>query len=61
MIDANQVWDVARAIEWTSALARFDILWIEQPTSPDDVLATQPSDAASHPWGWPPVSTASTA
>ncbi len=38
MIDANQVWDVDRAIGWTNALARFDILWIEEPTSPDDVL-----------------------
>lgn len=38
-IDANQRWDVAEAIEWTNALARFDIAWIEEPTSPDDVLA----------------------
>ena len=38
MIDANQVWDVDQAIEWTNALARFDLLWIEEPTSPDDVL-----------------------
>jgi L-fuconate dehydratase len=38
MIDANQVWDVGTAIEWTGALAHFDPLWIEEPTSPDDVL-----------------------
>ncbi|MDT0165997.1 L-fuconate dehydratase [Actinotalea sp. AC32] len=38
MVDANQVWDVDQAIEWTNALARFDLLWIEEPTSPDDVL-----------------------
>lgn len=38
MIDANQVWDVDQAIEWTNALAPFDLLWIEEPTSPDDVL-----------------------
>jgi L-fuconate dehydratase len=38
MIDANQVWDVPQAIEWVRALARFDPLWIEEPTSPDDVL-----------------------
>jgi L-alanine-DL-glutamate epimerase-like enolase superfamily enzyme len=38
MIDANQVWDVPEAIEWVKALARFDPLWIEEPTSPDDVL-----------------------
>ncbi|MEV6283914.1 L-fuconate dehydratase [Kribbella sp. NPDC051770] len=38
MIDANQVWDVPEAIEWVTALARFEPLWIEEPTSPDDVL-----------------------
>jgi len=38
MIDANQVWDVPEAIEWMSALAEFKPLWIEEPTSPDDVL-----------------------
>jgi L-fuconate dehydratase len=38
MIDANQVWDVGTAIEWTRALSHFDPLWIEEPTSPDDVL-----------------------
>jgi L-fuconate dehydratase len=38
MIDANQVWDVPEAIEWISALAEFKPLWIEEPTSPDDVL-----------------------
>jgi L-fuconate dehydratase len=38
MIDANQVWDVGTAIDWVRALARFDPLWIEEPTSPDDVL-----------------------
>ncbi|WP_033211786.1 L-fuconate dehydratase [Kitasatospora phosalacinea] len=37
-IDANQRWDVAEAIEWTNALAAFDPYWIEEPTSPDDVL-----------------------
>lgn len=38
MIDANQVWDVPEAIEWMAALAEFKPLWIEEPTSPDDVL-----------------------
>ncbi|MFI7061396.1 L-fuconate dehydratase [Kribbella sp. NPDC050124] len=38
MIDANQVWDVPEAIEWVKALAEFDPLWIEEPTSPDDIL-----------------------
>ncbi|GHH65731.1 enolase C-terminal domain-like protein [Promicromonospora soli] len=38
MIDANQVWDVPQAIEWMGELAKFDPLWIEEPTSPDDIL-----------------------
>ena len=38
MIDANQVWDVPTAIDWINDLARFNPLWIEEPTSPDDVL-----------------------
>ncbi|GHD81473.1 L-fuconate dehydratase [Salinibacterium amurskyense] len=38
MIDANQVWDVDEAIDWVKALAEFKPLWIEEPTSPDDVL-----------------------
>lgn len=38
MIDANQVWDVPEAIEWVNALARFEPWWIEEPTSPDDIL-----------------------
>ncbi|MEY9947427.1 L-fuconate dehydratase [Kitasatospora sp. GAS1066B] len=37
-IDANQRWNVAEAITWTKALAEFDPYWIEEPTSPDDVL-----------------------
>ena len=38
MLDANQVWDVGQAIEWMRELSRFKPLWIEEPTSPDDVL-----------------------
>jgi L-fuconate dehydratase len=38
MIDANQVWDVPEAITWVRALAEFKPLWIEEPTSPDDIL-----------------------
>lgn len=37
MIDANQVWDVPQAIEWVNRLAEFNPLWIEEPTSPDDI------------------------
>jgi L-fuconate dehydratase len=38
MMDANQVWDVGQAIENMERLAAFKPLWIEEPTSPDDVL-----------------------
>ena len=38
MADANQVWDVPEAISWTDGLAEFRLRWIEEPTSPDDVL-----------------------
>ena len=38
MMDANQVWDVGEAIANMRELARFDPWWIEEPTSPDDVL-----------------------
>jgi L-fuconate dehydratase len=38
MLDANQRWDVDEAIANMGELARFDPLWIEEPTSPDDVL-----------------------
>ncbi|MFF3611989.1 enolase C-terminal domain-like protein [Streptomyces sp. NPDC002580] len=37
-IDANQRWNVAEAITWTRALAEFRPYWIEEPTSPDDIL-----------------------
>ncbi|QZZ32592.1 L-fuconate dehydratase [Streptomyces sp. ST1015] len=37
-VDANQRWDVEEAIRWTNALAPFDPYWIEEPTSPDDIL-----------------------
>ncbi len=38
MIDANQRWDVAAAIDWVTDLAECRPLWIEEPTSPDDIL-----------------------
>ncbi|MEW5626783.1 L-fuconate dehydratase [Streptomyces hydrogenans] len=37
-VDANQRWDVQPAIEWMRALAPYDPYWIEEPTSPDDIL-----------------------
>jgi L-fuconate dehydratase len=38
MMDANQVWEVDEAIANMRRLADFDPWWIEEPTSPDDVL-----------------------
>ncbi|GAA4555093.1 L-fuconate dehydratase [Planotetraspora kaengkrachanensis] len=37
-VDANQRWDVDTAVQWVEALAEFDPWWVEEPTSPDDVL-----------------------
>jgi L-fuconate dehydratase len=38
IMDANQVWEVDEAIARTQQLAGFDPWWMEEPTSPDDVL-----------------------
>lgn len=38
MMDANQVWDVQEAIDWMQDLLPFNPLFIEEPTSPDDIL-----------------------
>lgn len=38
MMDANQVWDVDEAVSAMKRLAEFDPYWIEEPTSPDDIL-----------------------
>jgi L-fuconate dehydratase len=38
MIDANQVWEVPQAIEWIRQLAPFNPWFVEEPTSPDDIL-----------------------
>ena len=38
MMDANQCWDVGEAIRQMRSLAEFNPWWIEEPTSPDDVL-----------------------
>ena len=48
-IDANQRWNVPEAIEWVKALAEFDPFWIEEPTSPDDVLGHAAVRAAVAP------------
>jgi L-fuconate dehydratase len=51
MIDANQIWDVAQAIEWVTQLAPYKPLWIEEPTSPDDVLGHAAIRKALKPLG----------
>jgi L-fuconate dehydratase len=38
MMDANQAWDVDEAIDGMRELASYDPWWIEEPTSPDDIL-----------------------
>jgi L-fuconate dehydratase len=51
MMDANQRWDVEEAIAHMRELARFDPWWIEEPTSPDDVLGHAAIARAIHPIG----------
>jgi L-fuconate dehydratase len=51
MADANQVWDVPQAIEWLGHLAPFRLRWIEEPTSPDDVLGHAAIRRAVTPMG----------
>jgi len=38
MMDANQKWEVGEAIEKVKKLAKYKPWWIEEPTSPDDIL-----------------------
>jgi L-galactonate dehydratase len=38
MIDANQVWSVPEAIEYMEKLVEFQPWFIEEPTTPDDIL-----------------------
>lgn len=47
-VDANQRWDVREAIEWVTALGD-DLAWVEEPTSPDDVLGHAAIAAAVAP------------
>lgn len=48
-IDANQVWDVDVAIEWINSLKEFKLHWVEEPTSPNDVLGHAKIAAAVSP------------
>jgi L-fuconate dehydratase len=51
MMDANQAWEVGEAIEHMRRLARFNPLWIEEPTSPDDILGHAAIRRAIQPIG----------
>jgi L-fuconate dehydratase len=51
MLDANQVWGVEQAITAVRALAEVDPWWIEEPTSPDDVLGHRRIREAIEPIG----------
>ncbi|XP_069813821.1 mitochondrial enolase superfamily member 1 isoform X1 [Dendropsophus ebraccatus] len=51
MLDANQRWDVDEAIAWVKELAVFKPLWIEEPTSPDDILGHGTISKALAPLG----------
>jgi L-fuconate dehydratase len=37
-IDANQRWGVSEAVTWIKALAPWAPWWVEEPTSPDEIL-----------------------
>lgn len=51
MMDANQWWDVGTAIDHIKVLAEFRPWWIEEPTSPDDVLGHAAIARALNPLG----------
>ena len=51
MMDANQVWDVDETITNMRKLAAFDPWWIEEPTSPDDILGHASIRARVNPIG----------
>jgi L-fuconate dehydratase len=50
-VDANQRWDVGAAIDWMTSLAPGRPYWIEEPTSPDDVLGHAAIRRALQPLG----------
>lgn len=49
MVDANQKWDVKDAIDWMKHLAPYNPWWIEEPTSPDDILGHEAIRRGIHP------------
>lgn len=48
-VDANQRWEVGEAIERINELQPFDLAWVEEPTSPDDILGHAAIAAAVAP------------
>ncbi|XP_041358286.1 mitochondrial enolase superfamily member 1-like [Gigantopelta aegis] len=51
LVDANQRWEVQESIDWMKELAKFKITWIEEPTSPDDILGHGEIAKALNPLG----------
>ena len=51
MLDANQVWGVDEAIRAVDALREVKPWWIEEPTSPDDILGHRRIREAVRPIG----------
>ena len=51
MMDANQRWDINQAVAHMTQLAPFKPLWIEEPTSPDDILGHAKIAEALRPLG----------
>lgn len=51
MVDANQIWEIEEAITWMKKLKDFRPYWIEEPTSPDDILGHATIAKALRPLG----------
>ena len=51
MVDANQRWGVDQAINWMKKLTDYNLLWIEEPTSPDDILGHARISRDLQPYG----------
>ncbi|KAI0174233.1 mandelate racemase/muconate lactonizing enzyme domain-containing protein [Pestalotiopsis sp. NC0098] len=51
MVDANQVWSVPEAVAYMKELAEFKPWFIEEPTSPDDILGHKAIREALKPYG----------
>ena len=49
LLDANQVWEVDEAIAWMKELSQFNPYFIEEPTSPDDIIGDKKIKDAIYP------------